>query len=328
MKILFTNRLNDMWLSEIYKLRKDFPDVDFVTFKETNHPRLLLKEAEGVVGGHFSEDEIKSAKNLRIIFVPWTGVNMLPWNVIKNRGIIVTNTHSNAESVAEHAVALCMALMGRIVEYHNDLSKGIWHGFPVKMPSSDFWIPLHSKTCGIVGIGNIGKNIAKILKAFDCHVIGFKKHPTESLPEYTDEVSTSLNDVISRSDIVFIAIPLTPETKGMLSWKVLSKMEGKFLINVSRGEIVDEEALYRSVKEGILAGVAIDTWYQYPSEKENVTLPSKYPIHSFKNVVISPHISGVTKESVYGMIKDTIENIKEYLRTGKALNRVNPDLMY
>ncbi len=328
MKIVFTNQLTETWLSEVKSLKEEFPEVEFITFKDAQHPRALLETANAVVGGHFSDEEIEKAKNLKVIFVPWAGVNMLPWDVIRKKSITVTNTHANSKTVAERAVALCLALTGRIVEYHNDLSKGIWHGFPVGLPKSDFWTSIQGKTCAIIGFGNIGRHVAKMIKAFDCHVVGFKKHPIENLSENVDEVTTDLDIAISKSQIVFVTMPLTGETKNMFNSEVFSKMKGKILINVSRGEIVNEEALYTSLKDGILAGAAIDTWYQYPTGKENAILPSKYPIHSFKNVVISPHVAGVTEGNIKKMVKDTLKNVKSYLKSGKVIDKVNSNLMY
>ncbi len=328
LKIVFTNRLTETWVLEVESLKKEFPTVEFITFKDVSHPRSLLETADAVVGGHFSDEEIEKAKNLKVIFVPWTGVNMLPWDVIKKKNITVTNTHANSRTVAERAVALCLALTGRIVEYHNDLSKGVWHGFPVGLPKSDFWTSIEGKTCAVVGLGNIGRHVAKMIKAFDCHVVGFKKHPIENLPENVDEVTTDLDDAISKSQIVFITIPLTNETKNMFNSNVFSKMKDKLLINVSRGEVVNEEALYTSLKNGILAGAAIDTWYVYPNGKDNSVLPSKYPIHTFKNVVLSPHVAGVTEENIQKMAEDTLKNVRSYLKNGKVIDKVNLNLMY
>ncbi len=328
MKIIFTNRLTKDWLEKIERLRKEFPGVEFITFREIEHPRTLLKEADGVVGGHFTPEEIENAKNLKVIFVPWTGVNMLPWDVIRKKKIVVTNTHSNAKTVAERAVALALSLTGRIVEYHNDLQMGIWHGFPVGLPESDYWTSVYGKTCAIIGFGNIGKNIAKMMKAFECRIIAFKKHQDENIPEYADELASDLETAVSKGDIIFVALPLTAETKGLFDEKVFSKMKGKFIVNVSRGEILDEKALYEALENGTLAGAAIDTWYQYPLGPSHATLPSRYPIHTFRNVVLSPHMAGVTRQNMTAMADDTIETIRTYLKDGKIRNKVDPNLIY
>ncbi len=328
MKVLFTNQLTDIWLSKIEELKREFPKVEFIIFKEAKHPRQLLRDADAVVGGHFSEEEIENSRNLKIIFVPWTGVNMLPWKIVRKKNIVVTNTHTNSRTVAERAVALSLALTGRIVEYHNDLSQGIWHGFPVGLPDSDFWTSLYGKTCTIAGFGNIGRNVAKMMKAFDCHIVAFKKHRTDEIPLFVDELIFDLETAVSKGDVIFVTLPFTPETKGIFDESILSKMKGKFLVNVSRGEIIEERALYFALKNGILAGAAIDTWYQYPAGSNSAVLPSKFPIHTFKNVVLSPHVAGVTKTSMNNMAQDTINTIKAYLKNGEILNRVDPNLMY
>lgn len=328
LKIIFTNRLTEAWLSRIEALKKEFPEIEFITFKDVEHPRVLLETADMAVGGHFSDEEIEKAKNLKIIFVPWTGVNMLPWEIIRKRNIAVTNTHANSRTVAERAVALSLALAGRIVEFHNDLSQGIWHGFPVGLPESDYWTSVYGKRCSIIGFGNIGKNVARMMKSFDCQIIAFKKRYTDKVPEYADEVTFDLETAVSKGDIIFITLPLTPETKGMFGETILSKMKGKFLVNVSRGEIIDERALYFSLKNGILAGAAIDTWYLYPAGSDSAVLPSRFPIHTFKNVVLSPHAAGVTKANIDNMVKDTMNTIRTYLKNGEILNRVDPNLMY
>jgi len=91
-------------------------------------------------------------------------------------------------------------------------------------------------------------------------------------------------------------LPLTKETHHLINKEIISQMQGKFLVNVGRGQIIEEEALYYALKNGILAGAAIDTWYLYPDSDHAVQLPSRYPIHTFKNVVISPHVGGFTIE--------------------------------
>ncbi|MCL4407027.1 MAG: 2-hydroxyacid dehydrogenase [Thermotogae bacterium] len=328
MKIIFMNRLEEDWIKKVEALKNEFKDVEFIISQNPVETEKMLETADGAVGDRFSPDEISNAKNLKVIFVPWTGVNNLPWKEIKSRKVVVSNNHANAQIVAERAIALTLSLMGRIVEYHNDLAKGIWHGFSGGDAKNAFWTSLRGKSCGIGGMGGIGKEIAKLLKAFDCKTIGFKKQKTHEKIDFFDEVTFDLENMISKSDIIFIALPLTPQTKGIINRDIISKMKGKFLVNVSRGDIIDEKALYDGIKDGILAGAAIDTWYRYPSKETPATLPSSYPIHNFKNVVISPHVGSLTVEGVEGMADATIDNIRSYIKTGKPVNVANADLMY
>ncbi|BBJ27455.1 2-hydroxyacid dehydrogenase [Athalassotoga saccharophila] len=323
MKIVFFDIPEKSWVKKIENLKKEFKDALFIS----NGDLEEIKDADGIVGGHISSEMISKAKNLKVIFVPWAGVNTLPWDEIKKRNVMVSNNHANAKIVAERALALALAVMGRVVEYHNDLSRGIWHGFSAGDPQSAFWTSIRGKTCGIIGVGSIGQEIAKLVKAFDCKVIGFKKRKIEKI-DFIDEITLNLEEAVSKSDVIFVTLPLTPQTRGIINEKIISLMIGKFLINVSRGPVIDEKALYEGIRTKTLRGVAIDTWYRYPDEKNIATLPSAYPIHDFKNVVISPHVGSLTYEGVEEMINATIENVRSYLKNGRPLDIVDPELMY
>ncbi len=323
MKIVFFDIPQKSWVEKVENLKNEFKDALLIP----NGNLEEIKDADGIVSGHISSEMISKSKNLKIIFVPWAGVNTLPWDEIKKRNIMVSNNHGNAKIVAERALALALAVTGRVVEYHNDLSRGIWHGFSAGDPQSAFWTSIRGKTCGIIGVGSIGREIAKLVKAFDCKVIGFKKRNIEKI-DFVDEISLNLEEVVSKSDIVFVTLPLTPQTRGIINERIISQMHGKFLINVSRGLVIDERALYDGIRKGILQGAAIDTWYRYPDDRSPATLPSAYPIHDFKNVVISPHVGSLTYEGVEEMIDATIENIRSYLKNGRPLDLVDPELMY
>lgn len=330
MKVVFLNRLSEHWEPGLSNLIKEFPQETFIKDSNPEDRKNLLESADAIISGRLSEDEIKSAKNLRIIFVPFTGLNGFPLKLIKERNILISNTHANAKYVAEKAVAMILALLGRVVEYHNGLKKGYWFR---SFDYDDTWESIQGKTCGILGYGNIGKNIAKLLKSYDCKIIGYKKHIVkENTQEYqfADEISDNLNEVITKSDIVFVSLPLNSETKGLLSGKVLSAMKGKYIINIARGEIIDEDALYNALKEKTLAGAALDVWYNYPGKNQDnePVYPSHKPIYELPNVVISPHKASNTKEAINAMIVDTIDNIRTFLLTGKTNNLIDKEHMY
>ncbi|ODN31190.1 2-hydroxyacid dehydrogenase [Fervidobacterium thailandense] len=326
MTVLFLTRMIDYFEKRIEDLRAEFPNVAFVVPKNRAEAEELLPKAEAVVTGHLTEEQVRKASKLRVIFVPWAGVNALPLDVIKQRGIIVSNNHGNGKIVAERAIALALAVMGRIVEFHNDLAKGIWHGYEAGARKEDFWFSLQNKKVSILGLGTIGKHIAKLLKGFDCEIMGYKK--TVEPVELVDHVTNNLEEAIAFGKVIFVALPLTSETRGIISSEILRTMHGKFLINVGRGELIDERGLYEALRDGILAGAGIDTWYLYPEGEETVRLPSRYPIHTLKNVVISPHVGGFTIEGQMGRIDETVENIRHYLLTGRPLNVVDLEREY
>lgn len=326
MKIIFYNRLNRLWLENIEKLRTEFSEVDFVTDKERVDNEI--EESDAIVGGEITIERIRNAGNLKIIFVPYAGVNALPLDYLKKHGIRISNVHGNARYVAERCIAMALSFYGKIIEYHNDLKNSQWHGYYAKGTVSDSWESIQGKTCAVIGMGEIGKYIAKFLKVFDCTVIGFKKRPVVEKLNYFDEITLDLNEALEKSELIFVALPLTGETKGFFTAEIMERMRGKFLVNVGRGEVVDEEGLYRSLKQGILKGAGIDVWYRYPKQNETVTEPSQFPIQEMRNTVLSPHLAGFTRQSARQNIQQTIENIRTYIQTGKAKFEVDPELMY
>jgi phosphoglycerate dehydrogenase-like enzyme len=317
MRVLFLNRFNDYWKSKYSQLKEEFPEVDFKAEHDPCKRLNALKKADAVISGRLSESEIRQAEMLKVIFVPFTGLDNFPLEVIKKNNILISNTHANAEYVAERAVMLCLALLGRAVDFHNDLKQGKWNR---SSEANNMWITIQNKTCSIIGFGNIGKFIAKYLKAFGCTVIGFKKNPEIIREGYANEISGDLFYVIAQSDVIFVSLPLTNETKGLLNSDLLMKMNGKYLINVGRGETVDEEGLYNSLKNGILKGAALDVWYKYPGKQEEPVYPASKPFWELPNVILSPHKSSQTIEAVNAMIDDTVENIKSYIKTGVPKN--------
>lgn len=320
MQILFLDNLNDNWKNKLPELEKEFPDTYFIKLTDPGQKTSLLEKSDAVVCGRITPEQIDKAPLLKAIFVPFTGIDSFPVSYIRSKNIYLSNTHANSKYVAEHAVTLALSIMGRVVEFHRDLENGKWNLF--QLTESRYWTTIQGKTCSIIGYGEIGMHIARLLRGFDCKIIAFKKHITQNLPD-ADYITGDLMDAINRGDIIFLSLPLSSETKNIISKEILMKMKGKYLVNIGRGDLVDEEGLYTSLKEGILAGAGLDVWYNYPGRKKpEPVLPSNYPIHELKNVVMSPHKSGLTKESIEGMVDDTLNNIRIFLKTGVPGNLI------
>ena len=290
MKLLFHNRLNQFWHEKIGALREEFSHVDFVT--EEERIKSDIETAHALVSGNIALELIQRAQHLSMIFVPFAGVDALPLDYIKEHGITISNAHGNAPYVAERCIAMALAFYGKIIDYHNDLKGSRWHGFAAQKGVRDTWNSIQARTCAVIGTGEIGKNIAKYLKVFGCRVIGFKKRPVKKKLEFFDEITLNLEEALEKGELIFISLPLTEETQGMFHAEILARLKGKFLVNVGRGHIVDEEGLYRSLKDGVLAGAGIDVWYTYPRNGTDRGEPSKYPIYGCPNVVLSPHVAG------------------------------------
>ncbi len=314
MKITFLFNLDDHWRKKFGDLCNEFPQHEFLNIPDTDKRAEAISSADAVVCGRLSEDEVKNSQNLKVIFVPFTGLNNFPADLIKNQNILISNTHANAKYVAEHAVMLAMALLGNAVDYHNRLKQGYWSR---DENDENMWETLQGKTTGILGLGNIGRNIARLLRSFDCRIIGFKKHSEGFEDENIDEVTGDLLYTVIKSDVLFTALPLNPETKGLINAEILANMKGKYLINVGRGETISEEALYNTLKDGTLKGAALDVWYKYPRKDPEPVYPANQPFWELPNVVLSPHKSSQTEAARIAMVDDTAENIRTFLMNGK-----------
>jgi len=314
MNILFLNKLSEEWNAPLNKLKEEFPGVEFKINDNPGERINELQNSDAVIAGRLTAEEIESSENLKAVIVPFTGLNNFPIDTINKKNIKLYNTHANAPFVAEHAVAMALALMGKVVEFENDLKKGKWNR---TKEADDMWTSIRNKNIGILGYGHIGKYIAKYLKAFDCFIIGFKRNVDSKSNDYADEISNNIDEVIAKSDVLFNVLPLNPETKHIINAEKIAKMKGKYIITVGRGETISEEAMYNGLKDGILAGAAIDVWYKYPGKSEEPVMPANFPFWELPNVVMSPHKSAHTAQAVRAMIEDTCENIRKFIISHK-----------
>jgi phosphoglycerate dehydrogenase-like enzyme len=314
--------MNDVWTPLVESLEKKHgASVEFIKGIDACLAEFVSLDA--VVANVIDNACYENAPGLKAVFVPFVGVNHLPADLLVKRGVSVFNCHGNAESVAERALAMALAGFGRIIEYHNDLHAEKWHGFWVQKGREDFWHSIFRKRCAILGTGAIGVALARLLKAFDCKVSGYRRRAGLPAPEYFDAVTTDLGSALQGADIVFITLPLTDATKGLIGKTELERMKGAWLVNVGRGDVVDEASLYNALIDGTLAGAGIDVWYTYPKDGAIMGAPSRYPIHTLPNVVLSPHVAGSTWEAVDMNAEQTVANVDRWLTTGNAAHRVD-----
>ena len=335
MKILILNKMvkPQVWEKAFNELNKKAKlNLEFVIPKTDERETIekYLKEVEVVIGGSFSKENLEQAKKLKLIQIPFAGVDKLDFSLYKNYpDIFICNIHANKNAVAEHAFALILALAKNIVTNDRDLRLGKWHGFSTKEPT----VQLQGKSLGIIGLGSIGWEIAKIGHTLGMKVFALKRKIEEkdlekkNILEFLGE-KEDLEKVIKESDFIVVAVPLTQGTKGLIGKKEVKLMKGKYLINISRGVVIDEKALFKSLKEDNLAGAAIDTWYQYPSSEQREILPSKYDFHKLDNVVMSPHTAGYTDRALEENIKSVFDNIVKIYFGEEPENRIDPELGY
>lgn len=249
----------------------------------------LVRDVDAMIVGldEVTRRVIEAAKSLRIIAKYGVGVDNIDLEAASEHGIIVTYTPgANAPAVAELTWGLILALARHIVIHYLRLKGG-------SLERRTGW-ELLGKTLGIIGLGSIGREVAKRAKAFGMRVLAYDPYLDQKLAEEHGAELCPLERVLSESDIVSLHCPLTPETEGLLGGRELALMkEGALLINTARRGLVDEMALYKALKEGRLGGAAFDTF------EEEADLKS--PLLELENFLASPHAGAATYESILRM---------------------------
>jgi len=305
-----------VWNEPLQALQRRFPAHEILL--DPTASREALPTLDAILAGPLEASAFEAASRLQAVFVPFTGINHLPVPLLLERGVAAFNVHGQAPAVAQCALAMTLAYYGRLVEYHNDLREMRWHGFWVGRGGEDEWSSLQGRPAAIFGTGAIGVALARLLKAFDCPVTGYRRRPDGALPAGFDRIEPDLAKAVADAELLFIALPLTPATEGLFTKELLGSARGKFLVNVGRGPIVDEEGLYLALKDGVLKGAAIDTWYTYPQGGATTGAPSRFPIHELPNVILSPHVGGSTREGLGVRVAETVRNIAQWLETGRC----------
>lgn len=285
----------------------------------------LAGNAHIFLGGLISKALIEAAPELKFIQVPWTGVDGLNFKEIEELGVTVCNSHSNAYAVAEQAVALMFAVAKKIAYHDSELRKGNWNR--PKPDHSNIISPFSKRISnakvGIVGFGHIGKTIQKYLSGFGCQfcIVDANVYNQDAEGNCLFFAPEQMGKMLPLVGIVFICVPLTEQTTGMVNSFFISQLNhSAILINVSRGEVIDEDALYHALENSGLEGAGIDTWYNYPKSHDAQALPSlRNPFHELKNIVLSPHRSAFI-EGELPHLDDAIININ---RAAEGLDPLN-----
>ncbi|MHC4087262.1 MAG: D-2-hydroxyacid dehydrogenase [Planctomycetota bacterium] len=260
-------------------------------------------------------DVIKQLPKLKYIGVLATGYNVVDVEAAGNLGIPVTNVPAySTQSVAQMVFAHLLNLTQHVGHHAQTVRSGRW----TSNPDFCYWdtplIELVGLTMGIIGFGRIGKATAKLAQAFDMKVVAYDVVTPSGMPEGCQFVE--LEDVFRRSDVVSLHCPLTPQTKNLVNKQRLALMKKTaFLINISRGPIVDEQALAQALNNEEIAGAGLDVLSSEPPEKDN-------PLLTPRNCFITPHIAWATRSARQRLLKVVVENVAAFL-AGKPQNVVN-----
>lgn len=244
---------------------------------------------------------LDAAVRLKMIQRTGVGLDSLDLGAVKAKDIpLYVNPGINASSVAEHTVMLMLASLRRLPQIDSQLKSGAWE----RQAQGVLNFELRGKTVGIVGVGNIGRTVAKLLRSFDVTLLYYDAiRMSEVLERDLGIQYVPLEQLISRVDILSLHCPLTPQTKKMINGSRLACMKkGAILINTARGGLVDEEALARSLRSGHTRAAGLDVYNMEP-------LPSNSPLMALQNIIITPHIGGITFDSFHAMMAEAMSNI-------------------
>jgi len=255
---------------------------------------------------------LAKAPRLRVIGRAGVGVDNVDLDAATAAGVLVMNTPGgNAISVAEHTLALMLAMARRIPEATQSTTSGKWE--KKKFLGSE----LRGKTLGIVGLGSIGREVLKRARAFEMRVLAHDPYVTSQIAKDLGIELVDLPSLYAQSDYITLHVALTPETERMISHAALAQMKsGVRLVNCARGELVDDEALRQAIESGKVSSAALDV---FPVEPP----PAGYPLFAGNKVLATPHIGGSTEEAQEIVGVRIAEQIAEYLKNGVALNAVN-----
>lgn len=281
------------------------PDKTFPAYT-TEEVEALPDRAEiaaALIGMDDFRDERKyrALPNLKAVVKFGVGVDNIDAGLAEKYGVKVLNAPGqNANAVAELTVGFMIMLMRRITELHREVEQGLWPRFMGN--------ELRGKTVGLLGFGAIARLTAEKLRCFGVKVTAYDLYPDEEKAKALGVKMTTREEVIRNSDIVSIHIPATPETYHLFDRERISEMkDGAVLINPARGALVDLDALAEALQSGKLAGAALDAFEEEP-------LPRDAQILQCKNVVLTPHTGGETREAYYHLSMTTAEDIVRVLR--------------
>jgi D-3-phosphoglycerate dehydrogenase len=273
-------------------------------------PQAIDAESAGagiiVVRAPITPDIIRREHALRACVRHGAGLDMIPVDACTDAGVLVANVPgANAVTVAEHAIWSALALLRQYPAVHADFRDGGWQA---ARAHSDHGRELSGRRIGIVGMGNVGGALARIAKkGFGMQVLPVTRQG-------------NLPDMLAQADVVVLCCPLTDETRGLIGAAELGSMcPGAMLVNVARGPVVDEKALIAALDSGHLGGAALDVYDTQP-------LPADHPFLRMNNVILTPHMAGITEESMRRMGIGVVDEVRLILAGNKPHNFCNPDV--
>jgi len=312
MKILVSDNLSASGIEKLAKV-PGF-EVEVNTSLTAEEFRQVIKEFDALVirsATRVTSEVLENAHNLKVIGRAGIGLDNVDIEAASKRGIVVMNTpEGNVITTAEHAIAMMLALTRNIPQASSSLKKGAWEKKRFKGKE------VFNKVLGIIGVGRIGRVVAERAQGLKMHVIGYDPYIN---PEVIDSLGirgVSFDELLASSDYITIHTPMTSETRNLLNMDAFRKMKpGVFIINCARGGIINEQDLYEAIKQGGVAGAALDVFAKEP--------PTGNPLLTLDQVIATPHLGASTAEALENVSIAVADQIADFLTRGTIRNAVN-----
>jgi phosphoglycerate dehydrogenase-like enzyme len=280
----------------------------------------LAADADILVTNHWRA-EYPAAPCVRFVQSVATGIELIDLAALP-RGAAICNSFGHETAIAEYVLMTMLVWSHRFREIEGEFrARSSWR--PSWVQSGAPHGEILGSTVGIVGLGRVGREVARRAAAFGCRVIAANRNPRPpgSGVEQVYRLG-ELDQMLPACDFVVLATAIGPETEGLIDARRLALMKrSAFLINIARGAVIDEDAIYAALHDRTIGGAALDVWWQYPSSAEPERRPSRHPFHELPNVIMTPHCSGWTEGMVARRWAEVAGNINRFVR-GEPLENV------
>lgn len=312
-RVLITDPLSDQGIQKLLTAE----DVEVIQKTNLSQDELLLaiESADALLvrsQTKVTKEVIEKAAHLKVIARAGVGVDNIDVEAATQKGIIVVNApDGNTISTAEHTFAMMISLSRKIPQAYQSVSQGKWER------KKYVGIELNGKTLSIIGLGRIGSELAKRAKAFQMKVVAYDPYLTQERAADLGVQKASFEEAIRVGDYITVHTPLTKDTHHLINEETFQKMKpGVRILNCARGGIIDEKALYQAIKDGIVAGAALDVFEQEPP-------PADHPLFSLPEIIAAPHLGASTVEAQENVAIDVSEEVLHILRGEPFKNAVN-----
>lgn len=323
MKLLIKSVDDDGRLAMIPEFLQTEWSIDVVDPEDRNDLTYKLLGADAMISMNWP-GQMPPAPRLKLLHLPGAGTDDIAFDAVPPQ-TAVCNVYEHEIGIAEYILSAMLQWTIGIPQMDAALRGGDWHGSHLCGPRHG---ELFGQTLGILGYGRIGREVARRANSFGMNILACTRTPRSS-DEFCERIAgmDELPQLLSASDFVVLALPLDASTAGLIGKREIAGMKpGAVIINVARGALIDEQALFEACSSGRIAGAVIDTWYRYPKQGESRGEPANLPFSSLKNVIMTPHASGWTEGLRPRRCRLIAANLDRLARGEALVNIVRPPL--